>query len=222
MEKGNTAKILFPFIEGMKDAGAKTEIVYAKQLKINPCIGDFQCWFEKVGECIHKDDMQTIYPKLRAADILVLATPVYIPLPSAMQKFLNRLLPIVEPLLEFTEGRTRARFHQDVKISKIVLVASGGWWEKENLKTVTHIAEEIASNTSAEFAGAIIRPHAGQMRNFPHEAATVFTAARQAGQQLITKGKIAEETLQLISQPLISEPELRNQQNQAYQNARNK
>lgn len=221
MEKGNTAKILLPFLEGLKDAGAKTELVYAKRLKITPCIGDFQCWFKKVGECIYNDDMQTIYPKLRAADILVLATPVYIPLPGEMQNFINRLCPIAEPLLQYIDGRTRARFHEDVKLSKIVLVSSSGWWELGNFDTVIRIAKELASNTNVEFVGALLRPHASELHEHPNQAAVVFTAARQAGHQLIKNGKIAEQTLQIISQPLVTEEEYRNQLNENYLRAKN-
>jgi multimeric flavodoxin WrbA len=220
MEKGNTAMILTPFLEGMKDAGAKIELFYAKRLKIHPCIGDFQCWFKKVGECIHKDDMQTMYSKLRAADILVLATPVYIPLPGEMQNFINRLCPIVEPILEFTNGQTRAKFHKDVKLSKIVLVSTSGWWELGNFGTVIRIAEELALDTSIELAGTVLRPHASELQRYPVKANTVFAAARKAGYQLITEGKMTEETLQAISQPLVPEAELRERYNQDYLSAK--
>lgn len=86
----------------------------------------FDCWYKTVGQCIFKDDMQILYHKLRDADILVLATPVYIPLPGEMQNLINRLCPIIEPAFEFREGRTRARFSQEVRISKIVLVSMCG------------------------------------------------------------------------------------------------
>jgi len=220
MEEGNTAKILGPFLEGMKDAGAKIELVYSKRMKINPCIGDFQCWFKKVGECIYNDDMQTVYTKLQSTNILVLATPVYIPLPGEMQNFINRLCPIAEPLLRFINGRTRAHFHENVKLSKIVLVSSSGWWELGNFDTVIRIVEELSLNTDVEYAGALLRPHASELTEYPEKAAQVFTAARKAGQQLITKGKISESTLEAISQPLVTEEEFRTSSNKFYLDAK--
>ncbi|MHA2432622.1 MAG: flavodoxin family protein [Candidatus Thorarchaeota archaeon] len=221
MEKGNTAKILAAYLEGMEEAGASTEIVYAKRLKIRPCTGDFQCWFEKVGECIHSDDMQEVlFPKMREADILVLAIPVYLPLPGEMQNLLNRLMPICEQILEFRDGRTRAKFHHDVNISKIVLVSVGGWWEKDNLSTVVRIAEEIADNTSIEFVGSVLRPHAFWMAKEEEKAKQVLDATRQAGFQLIKEGKMPSELLAIISQPLVSEEELRQYYNAAYERAR--
>jgi multimeric flavodoxin WrbA len=37
MDKGNTALILGPFLEGMRAAGAEVELFYTRKLKINPC-----------------------------------------------------------------------------------------------------------------------------------------------------------------------------------------
>lgn len=220
MEKGNTHKVLTAFIEGMKEANATVDIVFAKRLKIRPCLGDFQCWFEKVGECIQTDDMESLYPKLREADILILATPVYLPLPGEMQNLLNRLMPIVEPILEFHEGRTRVKFHDDVRISKIALLAVGGWWEKDNLGTVVQIVEDVARGVNVEFSGPILRPHAFLMDEYKEKGKEVLNAAKSAGTQLVREGTISLDTLETISQPLIPEKELREMYNKMYQRAK--
>jgi hypothetical protein len=137
-----------------------------------------------------------------------------------MQNLLNRLMPIVEPVLEVHEGRTRAKFHDDVKISKIVLVSVGGWWEKDNLGTVVRIAEEIARNASVEFSGALLRPHASLMNENKEKGEEVLSAAKSAGAQLVREGKISPDTLDTISQPLISEEEFIERSNVAYRKAK--
>ena len=219
-DKGNTAMILTPFIQGLTDAGAEVELFYTSRLEIKPCTcGKMQCWYDSPGECCIKDDMQLLYPKLRAADILVLATPVYIPLPGAMQMVINRLVPLVEPYLESRQGRTRARFHKDVKIQKIILVSTGGWWEKENFGTVVRIVEELAEGASVEFGGAVLRPHAFMMKAdgvFTQDGETVLNAVRRAGNDLVSYGEMDHETLEIISQPLISEEELIHRYNQIF------
>ncbi|MEM3666204.1 MAG: flavodoxin family protein [Candidatus Bathyarchaeia archaeon] len=222
MEKSDTAMLMKPFLEGVKKAGASVELFYVKRLNIKPCIGDFYCWYTKPGDCIISDDMQILYPKLRRADILVLATPVYIPLPGEMQNFINRLCPLVESILEKRGGRTRARFHEDVKIRKIVLVSACGWWEKGNFGTVLRIAEELAKDVSIEFAGAILRPHAFLMKENKEKAKIIIDALKQAGFQLIKDGKITDEILEAISQPLISEEELRRRYNESYMKVKRK
>jgi hypothetical protein len=205
MMKGNTAKILTPFLEGMEAAGASVELFYAKRLNIKPCDGELYCWSKKPGQCYIDDDMQTLYPKLRDADILVLATPVLIPLPGEMQNLMNRLVPLLDPVLRRQNGRTRARFHADVKINKIVLVSSSGWWEIGNFGTVLRIVKELAKDANTEFAGALLRPHASYMADNKEKAVKIFKAARQAGHELVKEGRISRDMLKIISQPLISE-----------------
>jgi multimeric flavodoxin WrbA len=219
MEKGNTAMVLTPFIQGMMDAGSDVELFYASRLKVKPCAcGEMYCWHERPGECCIKDDMQVLYPKLAEADTLVLATPVYIPLPGEMQNVVNRLCPLIKPLLETREGRTRARFRQDVGIQRIALVSTSGWWEKGNFETVVRIARELAEDASVEFAGAVLRPHASLMKKegeLTEEGEAVLNAVQKAGHELVKEGVMGQETLDAISCPLIPEGELRRIYNRA-------
>ena len=126
--KGNTAMVLNSFLEGIAENGTGIELFYASELKVKPCAcGEMQCWYASPGECCINDDMRQLYPKLKTAEILIIATPVYIPLPGDLQNIINRLCPLVEPFLEFRAGRTRARLRKDVNIKKYVLVSTGGW-----------------------------------------------------------------------------------------------
>lgn len=204
MEKGRTAKILTPFLEGMEKAGAVIELFYARRLNVKPCDGEFHCWRKTPGQCHIDDSMQLLYPKLREADILVLATPVYVPLPGEMQNLINRIVPLMDPILRQQNGRTRARFRDDVKISKFVLVSSCGWWEMGNFGTVLRIVEELAKDVNVEFAGALLRPHAGRMLEYPEKSAEIFEAARQAGYELVKEGRMPKSLLEIICQPLTS------------------
>jgi multimeric flavodoxin WrbA len=62
MEKGNTVKILKPFLEGMETAGASFELFYAKRMNVRPCDGELYCWTKKPGQCYIDDSMQSFYP----------------------------------------------------------------------------------------------------------------------------------------------------------------
>jgi len=220
-QHGDTAMILGPFLDGLTGAGCEVELFYASRLDVRPCTcGEMYCWYRKPGECCIKDDMEILYPKVREADLLVLATPVYTPLPCTMQAVLNRLCPLVKPLLAQRAGRTRARFHDDVRIESVVLVSTGGWWEKENFGTVVRIAEELAENGSVRFAGSVLRPHAFLMKSggtLTKDGRAVVDAARQAGRELAEGGAMSQETLDAVSRPLISEEELRQRYNRLVQ-----
>jgi multimeric flavodoxin WrbA len=206
LDKGSTAMILKPFLEGMREAGAETELFYASNLNIKPCPGCiYSCWRDKPGECLINDDMQSIYPKLRSADILVLATPVYVPIPGEFQNFLNRIVPLMDPVLTTTPGgRTRARLHENVKIKKVVLVSTSGWWETGNFGTVLRIARELTADISVEFAGVILRPHSAYMQQKNEKTKKILENCKLAGYQLIKEGKMHKETLKVIGSPLVT------------------
>jgi multimeric flavodoxin WrbA len=209
MDKGNTGLLLAHFMQGLIDAGAEVDLNYASRLRIHSCsCGSMYCWDENPGICCINDEMQSVYPRLAAADILVLATPVYIPLPGKMQDFINRLCPLMLPHLENRGGRTRARMRDHISIRKIVLVATGGWWELENFDTLLRIVRELAADASVEFGGAVLRPHAYRMKSHAEltpDGESVLASVRQAAQSLINTGTMPPDVLASISRPLVSE-----------------
>ena len=73
---GNTTTLADQLISGASEAGADPEIVWLQELEIYPCDACDSCQ-GKSSDCVISDDMQDIYPKLRAADAIVIATPVY-------------------------------------------------------------------------------------------------------------------------------------------------
>ena len=163
--------------------------------------------------------MEALYPRLKQAHVLVLITPVYVPLPGAMQSVIKRLSPLARPFLETRAGRTRARFPADVRVRRIALVSTGAWWEKENFDTVVRIGEEFAENGSVPSAGAVLRPHAFLTRQngewkWTEDAEAVLAAVRRARHQSIGDGEFAKGALEAIRRPLISEDELRRRHNE--------
>ncbi len=73
---GNTDLLAQAFAEG---AGKNNtvEIVSVADYKVNPCIGCNSCFTREGNQCFQKDDMAKIYEKLKVADMVVIASPVY-------------------------------------------------------------------------------------------------------------------------------------------------
>lgn len=211
LDKGNTGFVLAPFLQSLEAQGAQVQLIYTSQLKLRPCnCGHLYCWNRSPGQCIHQDAMVDVFPLLKAADILVLATPIYIPLPGDFQNFINRLCPLIDPVIEFREGRTRAQFREDVQIKNIVLLATNGWWEKENADTVIRIAEELAKVADIRFGGAMVRPHAYELQREGRSSEaqqSVMEALQAAAVELLTQGSINATILDTISRPLITREE---------------
>ena len=208
MEKGNTALILNPFLKGMKEAGAEIDLFYTKKLKINPCLSDMSCVIKTPGKCIQKDDMQMLYPKLSEADLIVIATPLHFDgMSSTMKNLIERLwLPSGTPFLELREGRVRHPIQQGAKKAKIVLVSNCGFWEKENFEPLLAHVKAMCENIDVEFAGALLRPHGptlSMMLRAGNPVLDVLEAAEAAGRQLVTEGKMSEETLAVVSRELV-------------------
>jgi multimeric flavodoxin WrbA len=73
-EKGNSAVLAGRAAAGALEAGALVESIYLHGLDIRPCDA---CELCVDGECVIEDDMQPLYPKLAAADAILLASPIY-------------------------------------------------------------------------------------------------------------------------------------------------
>jgi len=81
---GNTALLLSAFLDEAERLGAHTERVNVSNKKITPCQECGTC--EKKGFCPIDDDMQQMYPLVRQADAIVMATPIFFYGPTAQLK----------------------------------------------------------------------------------------------------------------------------------------
>ncbi|MBN2387542.1 MAG: flavodoxin family protein [Anaerolineales bacterium] len=75
-EKGNSSALADRLAEGARAAGAAVESVNLQDLNIAPCNACDLCGEQGQG-CVIDDDMQDLYPKIAAAEALVLASPIY-------------------------------------------------------------------------------------------------------------------------------------------------
>ena len=75
--KGGNSEILCDqFIVGAQEAGNSAEKIFLRDKKIGYCVACEYCQ-KNGGACPQKDDMAEILEKMIAADVIVLATPVY-------------------------------------------------------------------------------------------------------------------------------------------------
>ena len=74
---GNSAILADQVAAGAESVEAEVDVFYLHGMDIQPCDACDACRASMEDECIVEDDMQNIYPKLRQADTLVIASPVY-------------------------------------------------------------------------------------------------------------------------------------------------
>ena len=72
---GNTDLLLDEALNGAKNQGAEVEKIVVDNLKISPCKEYYGCL--KDGNCVIRDDMDVVYPKLLDADTIIVASPMF-------------------------------------------------------------------------------------------------------------------------------------------------
>jgi putative NADPH-quinone reductase len=72
---GNTAQLANAFVCGAEEAGHSVEVISLSKTEVNGCIGCNACRYGK--PCIQKDGFNDLVPKIKAADLIVFASPLY-------------------------------------------------------------------------------------------------------------------------------------------------
>ena len=112
-EDGNSTRLAFAFADAASRNGHAVRSIRLSALAVAPCDGCRQCWAKASQPCVIRDDMDSVYPLLRAADVLVFATPLHFYAWSAPMKTLVDRLVCLTP-----------QFKRNLKGKASVLLAS--------------------------------------------------------------------------------------------------
>jgi multimeric flavodoxin WrbA len=163
---GNTARLLDKVSESLEGKGVKSKTVFLPDYEIEPCSECFTCQkTAKKPGCKIKDDMQKMYEKILASDVIVFAAPIFFWSYAAQIKpFIDRLFCLgkyeSEPILSLVNGKKCA----------LVLTAGGDEFDGADL-----VVEGFSR--MAEFS---------QMRNLGHLVIGGYT-----GHDVLTQKAIA-------------------------------
>lgn len=135
VKKGNVETFLRRTLESVKRKDLQYEVVHLSGLKIDDCIHCNFCLTKqtKGKYCSLKDDAQAVFEKAEAADIIVLASPVYFMRSSA------RMAALIDRFRVFVFGNLIAgRLKNKIGVSMAV-----SWLRQGGLET-THLAHIAA------------------------------------------------------------------------------
>lgn len=100
--KSNSEALAANFAAGAREAGHEVEVINLKDKNINFCKGCLAC--QKTMKCVIKDDAVEIAEKVKEAEVLVFATPVYYyELSGQMKTLLDRCNPLYPSDYKFRE-----------------------------------------------------------------------------------------------------------------------
>lgn len=89
-------------------SGARVSRFRLEEVRLAPCLGDFECWTRTPGLCRTQDDAQAIARAFQQADLAVMVTPLlfggYRP---SLKGALDRLLGVIHPFFREAVGVTR-------------------------------------------------------------------------------------------------------------------
>lgn len=211
MEKGNTQIVLNPFLVGARGAGATVDIALLAKKNIKPCIGCFTCYAKTPGRCVHKDDMEALKERITAADMLVLATPVYLDGMTSLSKmFVDRLVSFLDP--HFVSDGAGLRHPLRLRFpEKLFLVSICGYPGIHNFEPLVFHMQRIARNLHSEFCGALLRPAAFSLllaKKYPERVKAILDATRTAGEELVKGGRISQNILDEVAGDICTSEEL--------------
>jgi NAD(P)H-dependent FMN reductase len=92
--EGQTARAIKAIQKGISEGQGRSEVIFLTEMKLERCRQcDADGWglCQKEGRCIIEDDFASIAAKVKAADVVVFANPVYFgDLSESMRTFLDR------------------------------------------------------------------------------------------------------------------------------------
>lgn len=91
-KKGNCAALAGEVVKGARAEGARVQTVFLQGLDLRPCTACDACRRKLRSDCVIDDDMKRrVLPALKAADAIVIASPIYWFTVSAQTKiFMDR------------------------------------------------------------------------------------------------------------------------------------
>ncbi len=149
---GNTKGLIEAFAKGAESKGHEVKCFDLQTMNIHGCLGCFGGGKDKNSPCVQKDDMLKIYPEYAAADIVVLASPMY------YWSFSGQLKCAFDRLFAVAECNPN---YENPKKDCILLMASEGD-SKVNAEPVVHYYQSLLEQLEWRdlgqiFAGGVMK-----------------------------------------------------------------
>lgn len=219
---GFTSACIERLLQGATEAGADCETISLAGMKINACTGCQVCHTEShLLKCIfdEKDDTNVIFGKMRDADIIIFATPVYIfSMSSLLKKLLDRLNSTGDSsrLTVSPKGLFFHHIDQALCSKPFVTLICCDNMEDETSRNIIDYFRTYARFMDAKQVGTIIRKSGkliGHGRDVSKEKlfpkiADVYKAINDAGKELANTGKISSSTCKRVSESILPIPPL--------------
>jgi len=204
--KSNTQVLVEAFLEGAAREGASGETLFASELSVKDCVGCFSCWNVTPGVCVHKDDMPQVLEKMREADVLIWATPLYhYGMTARLKRILERTLPLVKPWMIKDGEHFGHPLRYEGKPWKMIAISNCGFPEPHHFHALKAHFLQLLEGHEENFLGTAFCT-AGELLRVPEcrpLVAPYLDMVRKAGEEVVRQGFIPEEISSALSCPLV-------------------
>lgn len=218
--KGCTQFLLDKLAEGAREQGAYFETIALAEHNIKPCTGCDACHTTLMPRrCIHEnaDDVKGIFERMKQADLLIYASPVYIfSITGVMKTFLDRFNSTAGTgELGLTKsGLFFGPVAGEIYSKPFVILTCCGNVEMETAKNVVSYFHTFSRFLDAPIVGTLVRRTVGVLEPGKKPESDkqsqlierVLNAYTQAGRELATLGKITPATEKQANQNLLGIP----------------
>ena len=133
--RGNTSELVKAFTEGAESAGNEVVSFLLDKMDIHGCKGCFGGHSSRECPCVQKDGMKEIYPAVKAADIVVLASPLYYwTISGQLKTAIDRLFALEEGDGNLLRGNGK---------SAILLMAAEGHGFEDSVLYFDHLCDHL-------------------------------------------------------------------------------
>ncbi len=228
-EGGQTQHLIDRLFAGARQAGAQCESIALAKLKINRCLGCDRCQknaralpgdpAEYELKCVYaaKDDVQAVFERMAAADLIVYATPVYVFNISVLLKMLFDRLYGISYATGLRATESGLMFHhvdRRVIAKPFVPLIVCDNLEDDTPRTLLCYFEVFARFMDAPMVGKLVR-NGGALSGYGDDPAAVqrlpalakvYAAYHQAGRELALQGKLSPRTQKQANQEIVPVP----------------
>lgn len=166
---GNTAQLVEAFAKGARDAGHLVEVISLRKSEVNGCIGCNACRYGK--PCVQKDSFNSLVPQIKAADLIVFASPLlFWTLSSQLKAFIERFYCLAEEDSNPPYGRYEKYPVKDAAL--LMTSADDFFWTYE--QAVSYYQFAIIHYTGFHDRGMVLAGGCGDTNGKPQIDKTVY------------------------------------------------
>lgn len=208
--RGVTAALADRLLAGAAAAGAQVERIDLAGLELKHCIDCQRCQTEThFLRCVLKDDMDMVYQRMREADLIVFATPVYTFGMSSLLKTVLERYYFTAKVQKFSITQSGLFFHNvDERIcaKPFAVVAVCDNMMDATPHNVIGYFQTYAAFMDAPMVGSLVRKSASLLRKPHARTRPIFEAYEQAGRELVAAGRISRQTERRANADLLGLP----------------